>query len=200
MIIKGLTFSYDTKPLFEDFSFESRSKIIALKGPSGCGKTTLLKILSKNLTPKKYSEIGFKSNTFLVIQEDGLFPWLTGEQNIKHFIDVNDKTVTENEIFEHVKSYWKKKAFEMSYGQRRMIELYRAILVQPDLLLLDEPFNFLDIKNKKIITRALLEISKKNTEIIFTSHYNEDNLSYDINTYFFSNDFPIRRLESEIKK
>ncbi|MCF8239761.1 MAG: ATP-binding cassette domain-containing protein [Melioribacteraceae bacterium] len=197
MIIKGLNFSYDEKPLYEDFCFESESKIIALKGPSGCGKTTLLKILSKNLIPQKYSEIDFRTNTFLVIQEDGLFPWLSGEQNILHFIDIDYKSITENEIFENIKTYWKKKAFEMSFGQRRMIELFRAILLQPDLLLLDEPFNFLDKKNRKIITKTLLEISKRNTEIIFTSHYKEENLSYDINTYYYNGSFPIRRLENE---
>jgi NitT/TauT family transport system ATP-binding protein len=196
MIIKGLRFSYDSMLLFDNFDFESKHRITAFKGPSGCGKTTLLKILSKNLIPQKLEFSQFYESTFLVIQEDGLLPWLNGEENIIRFLDIKKHEIKAHELFQVVEPFFQKKTFEMSYGQRRIIELFRAILAKPNLLLLDEPFNFLDNKNRAIIAKILIELSKDECEIVFSSHNNEDLSGIEANIFFFDGLFPVNELKS----
>ena len=197
MKIKNLTFSYNSFTVFENFNFESASPIIVLKGPSGCGKTTLLKIISQNLVPTKSSFVEYSGNCYFVIQEDSLLPWLTGEENISKFLGTDVKTIQNLKLFPLVESFILKKAYEMSYGQRRMIELLRAIISKPDLLLLDEPFNFLDNKKRKDFALELLALSASGTKLILTSHYNEDTSQLNSEVFYFDNKFPIKALSRE---
>ena len=194
MKIKGLTFGYNKLTIFDEFDFESSEKIIAFKGPSGCGKTTLLKIISKNLLPSEKSFIQFSLNTYFVIQEDSLFPWLTGEENILKFLPINREEIQSQSIFPVLKPFFYKRCSEMSYGQRRMIELFRAFLYKPDLLLLDEPFNFLDKKSREVFVAAILSIINTGTKVILTSHYNEDISDLQPTVYYFNGSFPIKNL------
>ncbi|RYX98811.1 ATP-binding cassette domain-containing protein, partial [bacterium] len=144
MKLEGLTFYYGNSLIFDDFDFSSDKSIIALVGPSGCGKTTLLKIISGYLKPSRINEIKIPKNPLFVIQEDSLMPWLTGEENLNFVNNDNTLHYSDEELFKVISPFIKKRAFEMSYGQRRLIEIYRAILAKPTLMLLDEPFNFLD--------------------------------------------------------
>lgn len=194
MKITNLSFSYKNFKIFENFNFDSNEKIIALKGSSGCGKTTLLKLISKNLNPTGNNSIDYVKSTYFVIQEDSLFPWLTGIENILQFIDINEKKIKDNHLFPFLESFIYKKSSEMSYGQRRMIELFRAILYCPDLLLLDEPFNFLDKTGRNIFTTAILQLVANGTKIILTSHYNEDLSELGSKIFYFSGSFPISTL------
>lgn len=197
MQIDGLTFSYDTFLVFDDFSFKSSESLIAFKGPSGCGKTTLLKIISQNIIPEKKSVIQYYPNTYFVIQEDSLFPWFTGEQNILKFINTDKGEIQSHRLFPFIESFLFKKASEMSYGQRRMIELFRAFLFKPSLLLLDEPFNFLDKKSRNIFTSEILSLLESGTKVILTSHYNEDISDLKPTVYYFDGSFPIHKLNRE---
>lgn len=200
MQINGLTFFYENFLVFDDFHFESSEPLIAFKGPSGCGKTTLLKIISQNLAPEKKSVVQYSKNTYFVIQEDSLFPWLTGEENILKFLDLDKKKIQSQRLFPFLESFFFKKAFEMSYGQRRMIELFRAFLSKPDLLLLDEPFNFLDKKSRGVFTSGILSLLESKTRVILTSHYNEDISDLKPKVYYFNDYFPVRKLSTEDNK
>ncbi|MBN8707226.1 MAG: ATP-binding cassette domain-containing protein [Bacteroidetes bacterium] len=200
MQITGLTFSYEKFLVFDDFNFESSEPIIAFKGPSGCGKTTLLKIISQNLTPEKKSVVQYSKSTYFVIQEDSLFPWLTGEENILKFLDTDKKKIQSQKLFPFVESFLFKKASEMSYGQRRMIELFRALIFKPDLLLLDEPFNFMDKKSRCVFTSEIISLLESRTKVILTSHYNEDISDLKPTVYYFNNSFPVRELSTEDNK
>jgi len=197
MYIEHLTFSYKNLLVFDDFNFQSSESLIAFKGPSGCGKTTLLKIISKNLNPENNSYIQYSQNTFFVIQEDSLFPWLTGEENISKFTSIEKDRIHDHKIFPHLMTFYKKKVFEMSFGQRRMIELFRALLFQPDLLLLDEPFSFLDRKSRELFAEEILSILDTGIKIIITSHYNEDLSFLNPKLFYFDNIFPIHKLYTE---
>jgi ABC-type multidrug transport system ATPase subunit len=197
MQIHGLTFSYGNFKVFDDFNFESSSQIIAFKGPSGCGKTTLLKLISQNLIPSKGSVIEYSDNTYFVIQEDSLFPWLTGEENISKFLSIDSTEIKKGNLYPLIEKFISKKASEMSYGQRRMVELFRAILYKPHLLLLDEPFNFLDKNGRKQFSNEILSLANSGTKIILTSHYNEDISDLKSNVFYFHNSFPVKKLNTE---
>jgi ABC-type molybdenum transport system ATPase subunit/photorepair protein PhrA len=87
----------------------------------------------------------------------------------------------------------------MSYGQRRIIEIFRAILYKPNLLCLDEPYNFIDPQNRKIINELLLfsKDSLSNTRIILTTHLDDQSIDGRGKVYYFNGNFPISRLLNE---
>ena len=195
MKIEGLNFSYPKNQIFSDFSFRSDSDFIILKGPSGCGKTTLLKLISANLTPDECGLLDVPSKICMVIQEDALFPWLTGVDNICKMIHVNTEEIYTHPMMEHINPFIEKKVFEMSYGQRRLIELFRAILYKPDLLCLDEPFNFLDPTSRNLVIRFLNPNNGfSKAKVMMSTHYNERNLDFATDTFYFDGKFPISEL------
>lgn len=199
MHFKGLNFSYNGFPIFNDFNFECNSSLILLMGPSGCGKTTFLKIISKSLNEGVTYEI-FEApdKSYLVLQDDALCPWLTGINNITKFIRIDLASLSEIPLFKHTESFIYKKACNMSFGQRRMIELLRAFAFKPRLLLLDEPFNYLDIESRKIVSSELLNlISNQNTKVILSSHYNEDFELLKPQIFYFPDYKPISKLNDE---
>ena len=139
-----------------DLSFD-RGEMICILGPSGCGKSTLLKIIAGFEKPTTGRVLidespvnGPSSNHIFVFQHSGLFPWMTVWQNvqmglrhmpdngqrqekIQEYIDLVDLTG-----FEHYFPY------QLSGGMQRRAELARALAVNPDMLIMDEPFSGLD--------------------------------------------------------
>jgi ABC-type nitrate/sulfonate/bicarbonate transport system ATPase subunit len=199
MLIEQLNFSYNSQPIFEDFDFQCQSSLILLMGPSGCGKTTLLKIIGKvfceNIT---YRTFEIQEDSYLILQDDALCPWLSGIDNIIKFFEVDLNILKTIPLFKHTETFINKKACALSFGERRMIELLRAIVFKPKLLLLDEPFNYLDYESRKIISTELIRlIEKDKTSIVFTSHYNEDFGILNPIIFYFPYSKPISKLSSE---
>lgn len=199
MKIEGLDFAYDDFKVFENFSFSSESSLILFMGPSGCGKTTLFKIIAGILKEgMKYEIFETSDRPYLVLQEDALCPWLSGIDNITKFIDISTSDLEKSSIYQHTKSFISKKACHMSFGQRRLVEMLRSICYKPNLLLLDEPFNYLDFKSRAIVSETLFDlISSGSTKIMFSSHYNEDigKLNPEIHKFDFG--MPIKSLNHE---
>ena len=195
LLIRGLSFSYRNTKVFDSFSFTTSDRIVVLRGPSGCGKTTLLKILSRNLIPDHVVEISAPQKTLMLVQEDALAPWLTGIDNISRFTGVARADVEGHPAFMHIRPFLYRRACEMSYGQRRLIELTRATLIVPSLLCLDEPFNFLDPRSRRIFTEILLnDALLPDTQIMITSHYLEDFEAQKITQFEFDGDLPVSQL------
>jgi NitT/TauT family transport system ATP-binding protein len=149
--IEGLSYAYKGLEIFRDFSLQADSKTIILRGPSGCGKTTLLKLLSGNLIADKAKKMPPTDNSCLVLQEDSLFPWLTGTENICVMTRMKTNQFVNHPMYELIASFVDRKACQMSYGQRRLVELFRAIVFRPRYLYIDEPFNFLDEKRMGLV-------------------------------------------------
>jgi ABC-type multidrug transport system ATPase subunit len=195
--VKGLYFSYPKNQIFRNFNFQSDSDFVILKGPSGCGKTTLLKILSSNLDAEKCEKLVVPMKICMILQEDALFSWLSGIDNILKIVHINYDDITKHPMIKHLQTFIDKKVFEMSYGQRRLIELFRAILYKPDLLCLDEPFNFLDPNSRNIVCKFLKLSNEQNkTKVIMSTHYNERNLDFQTETFYFDGTFPIIQLST----
>jgi len=194
MKIEGLTFSYGNNLIFEKVSFETNSKIAVLTGPSGCGKTTFLKIAAGWATPSTVSMDYNTKGTLLVIQEDAFLPWLSGIENIRFVLPEKVASIKNHALYEEVRSFIEKKAYEMSFGQRRCLEIFRAILAAPAILLLDEPFNFLDRSFRKAMVDSLLDVTHQQTQLIFTSHYNEDISDLSAEVFYLNGQFPYSNL------
>lgn len=195
--IERLCYSYKGFEVFRRFNLKAKSRTIILRGPSGCGKTTLLKLLSGNLTPQSSRCMPESKGSCLVLQEDSLFPWLSGEENIIKFTGKSKQTMQAHPMFHLIEPIVKQKACRMSYGQRRLVELFRAVLHKPKLLLLDEPFNFLDENNIQLVTPFLQSSFLIDTTLVLSNHHQD---SYDLLASacvfkFTSGIFPVSNLE-----
>lgn len=175
------------KPSIEDISFDvEKGDQIAILGPSGCGKSTLLHVISGLLTEREAKIDGIldwrtskqKPVMRMVFQEATLLSWRTVEKNIAFGLEVNKVSKDDIEkkvkeileivgLSQHAKSY----PFQLSVGMQQRVNFARALVCEPELLLLDEPFSALDVETKKNLQEEFLKIIKaKGITSIFVTH------------------------------
>lgn len=172
-----------------------KGEFICFLGPSGCGKTTLLRIIAglekndsgvilvdeKNITHLEPSQ----RNLSMVFQSYALFPNMTVYENIEYGLKkkIKDKILRDKKIkevldlvnLEHISS---KYPDEMSGGQQQRVSLARAIALEPNILLLDEPLSALDAKVRENLRKEIKDIQKKlNITTIMVTHDQEEALT-----------------------
>jgi len=181
--LQDLTFAYPGgQPLFFNFNWEvERSQSWAVLGPSGCGKTTLLYLLSGLVLPSSGSVvvdgqaiIRPRPETGLVLQDYGLLPWATVRQNIslglsiRQFYGPDGMHAPLQPAAGPDLDFWLERlglvGLEASYpgnlsgGQRQRVAIGRTLILQPDLLLLDEPFSSLDFPTRLGLEELTLQL------------------------------------------
>lgn len=199
MIVRNLSFSYGGCLIFESANIELDPGINVIMGPSGCGKTTLLKILSGVLQPDNVNAEFPSVDSLLVLQEDSLIPWLNGWENFEVFLGrelFDARGFRDHRLFAITEEFIDKSAWQMSYGERRTIELVRALLFSPTFLCLDEPLNFIDPDRRTTLTQALFAERKNKLTLISTHEWNDfsPHLSH---CYFFDGKFPVSSLSKK---
>jgi ABC-type nitrate/sulfonate/bicarbonate transport system ATPase subunit len=194
MRIRGLDFSYGPTRIFEAFDWECDAMLVAFRGPSGCGKSTLLRLLAGDLTPDAALDFPRTAGRYLVLQEDALFPWLTGTANIRAVLRWERSRVIAHPMFASISDFADRPACRMSYGQRRAVELSRAIMAEPRCLLLDEPFNYLDEKRRIFFAQRLRVLASAGTRVLMTTHYPDEADGVADRTFIFPGSFPLRQL------
>lgn len=154
------------KTVVEKCSFTiERNKLTVMIGPSGCGKSTLIRLLAGFERPDSGSIqidgrpiTGPGKDRLVVFQESALFPWMTTMDNILYGprarSEQNSQTQSKAEfLLEKVglKAFRKKYPTQLSGGMQRRAELARAMINDPDVMILDEPFRGLDAMSKELM-------------------------------------------------
>lgn len=160
-------------------------EFVSILGPSGCGKSTLLRIIDGLLEPTSGSvridgeEVtGSGQDRGMVFQDFNLFPWRTVKDNIAFGLEVAgvDKDERERIAQEYIElvglggfgdSYPK----ELSGGMQQRVGLARALAIDPEILLMDEPFGALDAQTRELMQTELLKIwSEDQKTSVFITH------------------------------
>lgn len=156
----------------------------AIIGPSGCGKSTLLKAVaglvsySGRITLNEKPIDNRKLSIGFVPQNYGLFPWKNVQENIFIGAQIKDKPL---DMAEELLELLGLKGLEMRYpselsgGQQQRVSLARAFLLQPDLLLMDEPFSALDIISREEMQELFILVwNKYKIPVLFVTHFVEE--------------------------
>ncbi len=164
-----------------------KGEFVSLIGPSGCGKTTLLRVIADleqptggtitvdGMTPHEAREARAYGYVF---QAAALFPWRTIAKNIALPLEVmgidkaeRERRVEENLALVDLKGFGKKFPWQLSGGMQQRASIARALAVQPDMLLMDEPFGALDEIVRDHLNEQLLKLwARTKKTVVFVTH------------------------------
>lgn len=172
--------------VLDSLSFEVESNtFVAILGPSGCGKSTLLSMIDGLLDPSS-GEILVdgkqvtkpQPDRAMVFQDFALFPWQTVEENIALGLDIQGASEDEQQAIAHewiekvgLEGFAEHYPYELSGGMKQRVGLARALAVDPDVLLMDEPFGALDAQTKDTMQTELLRLLQEQSKtVLFVTH------------------------------
>ncbi|MGB6584595.1 MAG: ABC transporter ATP-binding protein [Pseudolabrys sp.] len=188
--VRGLGKYYGTLEVFRNIDFDvGEREIVAIVGPSGCGKTTLLRCID-GLLPHDAGEIWVGAERVtepiagvaMVFQHFGLFPWKTVFENVAYGLRMagTAKAEIERKVPVFIKmvgltGFEEAFPYQMSGGMQQRCGLARALAVEPNVLLMDEPFAAVDAQTREILQFELLHIwEQRPTAMVFVTHSIEE--------------------------
>lgn len=172
-VSKSFMLSQGELPVLEDLSFQAlEGEFITIVGPSGCGKSTLLKLVNGLISPTSGKVNfcgqpleGINLSTAMVFQDFALLPWLTVYQNVELGLEVRmkDKEQRKQRVEFYVDKvglggYEEAYPRELSGGMKQRVGLARALAVEPEVLLMDEPFSSVDVLTGINLRDELIDI------------------------------------------
>ena len=194
--VKNLTKSFGNLLVLDNINFSLyENEFLCICGPTGCGKTTLLDIIAGFIPPTSGSVLlddepidPRKHNISFVFQEPSCLPWRNLLDNIRLSLEIKKAVLKLNILEEEINRRVREiidlvglKGFEnffphqISTGMKQRIAIARALAVDPDMLLMDEPFASLDAQTMWILHIKLLEIwSKLKKTVLFVTHNVEE--------------------------
>jgi spermidine/putrescine ABC transporter ATP-binding subunit len=183
-----------------DISFEIRKgEFFSLLGPSGCGKTTTLRLLAGFESPDEdggevrlHGDVVNKKRPYerrlaMVFQNYALFPHLTVERNIAFGLEMRGASKSEmpdrvvaamTMVRLDAKTFGRRLPAQLSGGQRQRVALARALVLEPSILLLDEPLGAIDLKLRKEMQLELKQLNEQlGTTFVYVTHDQEEALT-----------------------
>ena len=188
--VKHLTKRFGDLLVLDNLNFQIRkNEFVCVVGPTGCGKTTFLNCLTKIHQPSEgdvyidgVSADPRKHNISFVFQEPSAIPWLSVEDNIAYGLKI--KRLPEKEIRARVEQILKlmgltefRKSYphELSVSAEQRIVIGRSFAMQPDLLLMDEPYGQMDIKVRFYLEDEVIRLWKElESTVVFITHNIEE--------------------------
>lgn len=198
--VEGITFAYTPgKPIFEDFTWTAgRNEAWVILGPSGCGKSTLLSLLAGLVRPQRgvirvdgQPLTRPRPQTGLIIQDYGLLPWATVRENVRLGLRIRNfygadgihaprdyqPTLEVEPWLERLGLLSVAEHFpgQISGGQRQRTAIARTLVLNPDILLMDEPFASLDAPTRDSLQRLVLDLwLERGLTLIIVTHLIEE--------------------------
>jgi len=186
----GLTFVTNDGPVqaLSDIDLSiGRGEFVSLIGPSGCGKTTLLRVIAdlekptegvikvNGVSPEQARE---QRAYGYVFQAPALYPWRTIARNVALPLEImgldraeRDRRVAANLAMVNLTGFERKYPWQLSGGMQQRVSIARALAVQPELLLMDEPFGALDEIVRDHLNEQLLQLwAKTDKTVVFVTH------------------------------
>ncbi len=192
LTIEGIekSFSHQEKgqiKVLDNINLEvEKGQFVSIVGPSGCGKSTLLYLIAGlehadkgeiHIEGKKVTSAG--PDRVVVFQDDGLFPWLTVMDNVTYGLLLKKIPKKEAELkaremlkMMHLGNYIDSYPHQLSGGMKQRVAIARALVMEPEILLMDEPFAALDEQTRMVLHKELIEIWKKTKVTIFFITHN----------------------------
>lgn len=190
--ISNLFFSYTDSPkelpVISNLNLKiKKGEFVSIIGPSGCGKTTLIHVIAGLIKQKRGRIIinknnKFNINTAIAFQDSLLFPWRNVIENISYGAEIIEipsleieKKCRELIALMHLDKFKNYYPHQLSGGMKQRVNIARALCVDPNILLLDEPFSNLDPQIRELMQEELLEIynKTKKTFILITHNIEE---------------------------
>jgi NitT/TauT family transport system ATP-binding protein len=177
-------------PVLDDVSFAVADlEFVAIVGPSGCGKSTFLRIVNGLIPPDSGTIVidgrevaGPGHGVGMVFQSFDLFPWRTAIGNVEFGMEMMD--VPRRECRERAQSWMERvglTGFEQAYphelsgGMQQRVGIARALAIEPEVLLMDEPFGALDVQTRDLLQDELLAIwQRERKTVLFVTHSIEE--------------------------
>jgi NitT/TauT family transport system ATP-binding protein len=184
--IRGLTKRFSDATIYDDFDFDiPRGKLMSVFGPNGCGKSTLINMIA-GLFPVDAGEILFDGQPISKIRfgyvfqnyREALFPWLRAFDNIAYPLKLMGVTKPDSAARVErlvanlgVKIDLRLYPYQLSGGQQQLVSIMRALIVEPEILFLDEPFSALDYEMTLFMREQLQRIFVETaTTTVLVSH------------------------------
>lgn len=187
--VENVSMMFGDEQVLYDVSFDfNEGMIYGIVGNNGSGKTVLMKCICGFLRPTagnifvNYKRIGkdvdFPEDVGIIIETPGFLPNLTGFKNLEILASLKGKigrdTILDTLVKVGLDPMLKKKVSQYSLGMRQRLGIAQAIMEDPSILILDEPFNGLDKMGVRQIHQLILEQKKQNKTIILSSHSEND--------------------------
>jgi len=180
VLVENVWKAFNGKTVLAGVTIEAKKReIVAIVGPNGCGKTTLLRIIAGLLKPD-HGRVKVRGRIGIVFQENMLLPWMKIRDNIALGLKYAKKprrVIEEkvNRIAEllGIKEHLDKYPLQVSGGTARKAAIARTLVLDPDILLLDEPFTGLDIDTRRNLAETLQKLKSQGKTIIAVDHHLE---------------------------
>lgn len=187
--LKNITKTFKKQVVLKDLNIEFESgNIYCLYGPNGSGKSVLLKLIANFYNPDNgnilFDDIEYNNNNICnvnmraMIETPNFFPDETGLENLKILASIKNIISEENiiTICKKMNLYKdiNKKYKTYSLGMKQKLGIIQVLMEDPDIIILDEPFNALDNKTKIVLKELLLQKKSENKLIIFSSHIKDE--------------------------
>ena len=184
--LKDLSFAYASLPALHEVSFDvEEGEFVSIVGPSGCGKSTLLSVID-GLSPATGGKIFLDGHEVrepgydraLVFQEPSLLPWRTVMANVTFGLECQNmpkKEAREKALrlisLVGLDGFAEVYPYQLSGGMQQRVNLARALAVDPEILLMDEPFAALDAQTRELMQAELLGVWQRTRKtVLFVTH------------------------------
>ena len=199
LTLQGITCAFPARAGHADYTALAEvnlkvgeGEFVAVVGPTGCGKSTLLNVAAGLLAPTRGSVTvfgeklrGINSRAGYLFQSDALMPWRTALQNVTAGLEFRGTSAREagaraTDWLRRVglAAHGHKYPHELSGGMRKRVALAQTLILDPKILLMDEPFSALDVQTRSLMENELLNLwAQDRKSVVFVTHDLEEAIS-----------------------